>query len=128
MEDLYKAIITTAVEDLFDQSTDEERHNRYITWRWFNYTEGHYDDRYVTFLDACDLANFNSWEWKEIARKVYTGIMPYKEYLEKKSKLVERVVKHPTLLTLVDLPINPMHSAVRKFHTLEDANLYNAML
>jgi hypothetical protein len=128
MEDLYKGIIKIAIRDLFESNTDEDKHNRDISWRWFNYTEGHYDDRYVTFLDACDLAGFNSWQWKEIARRVYNELISKEQYLKWESEAEERIIKFPTLLTFIDLPMNPAHSAVRKFHTLEEANLYNAML
>jgi hypothetical protein len=130
MEDeLFKAIIHNALMDLFFNVRDKEKIDKEETYAWFNYDDRPYEDGYITFIDACDLAGYDYKQWRYVAYLIYSGKLSREDYLDLMS--VEEVVrepKHSVMLNYPELPFNPLVYAVRSFNTLEEANLYNATL
>lgn len=128
-QELYKAIIHNALKDLFSQKTDEDKRYREEAYAWFNYEGPAYEETGVTFIDACDLADYNFKQWKYVAYLIYTEKLTKKDYLELMAvEEVVRPAKHAMMLNYPELPFSPLVGAIRKFHSIEEANLYNATL
>lgn len=136
-EDLYKAVIHTALKDLFvkkefvieyETKADgyeepEEITNREEAWAWFE-SNIDYSENHITFIDACDLAGYDYKQWRYVAHLIYIGKLNKKEYLELMTPTIEFTEpKYPVMLNYAELKHTPGWSKSEKY-PLENSNLY----
>lgn len=125
--ELYKAIIHTALRDLFTEGKHREE-----AWEWFNETvehDIHSLNEGVSFVDCADLAEYDYKQWRYVAELIYTGRLGKDQYAELMSPVEEkRPERHSKMLNIIDMPRTTYIYNVRSFKTLEEANLYSATL